>query len=462
MKNPIQNQDTRTLLRSVRGGTGLALGLIAVLAYCLAPPSAIAVQPSYELTVVTGLGDDPAGVGEFSNDFEPSAMNSRGMIAFTAEPDPLGQEAVFIAQGGSILEIMQHGQNAPGGGVFSFGEFGGLGLNDFGDVSLAFSLEPYSTDFNPWDSGVYFWSHLTHTLSPVVVPNVTPAPQGGTFLGANYNAALNNRGDVGFSAFLNLPGGPQSGAYLRERSGRIVTLAAPGDPAPGGGTFVYAESPWINDGGDAVFGAHLTTHSDPTTLQLFIRSFANGKITPIPLPAGTLGIGSVGFNNRGDVVFGGASVPFTVALGLGSIYLYHQGVLTTIASTGKPATPGDGNFSVITGAALNEQAGLNARGDVVFEAATDTGDEAIFLYSSATQTLRRVAGIGDEVAGFGTITSLEQGGALIFGTPPPLTGVPISNAVINDRGQIAFAATAFNGTHLKGMLVVATPTGTAW
>jgi hypothetical protein len=210
-----------------------------------------------------------------------------------------------------------------------------------------------------------------------------------------------------------------------------------------------------------MFGANLTTHPDRSTLQLFIRTFATGKISPVPLPAGTVGLGSIGFNNRGDVLFGGASVPFTVALGIGSIYLYHHGVLTTIASTGNAATPGDGNFSIITGAALNEQASLNARGDVVFEAATDVGDEAMFFYSSSTQTLRRVAGIGDEVPGFGTITSLEQGGTLVFGGPPPLSGVPISSAVINDRGQIAFAATVFNGTTLKGLLLIATPTGEA-
>ena len=32
---------------------------------------------------------------------------------------------------------------------------------------------------------------------------------------------------------------------------------APGDPAPGGGTFDYTYNPWINDRGDVAFGGHV-------------------------------------------------------------------------------------------------------------------------------------------------------------------------------------------------------------
>jgi hypothetical protein len=41
---------------------------------------------------------------------------------------------------------------------------------------------------------------------------------------------------------------------------------------------------------------------------------------------------------------------------------------------------------------------MNKRGDIAFEAATDTGDEAMYLYSSAKRTLRRLGGIGTTIA----------------------------------------------------------------
>ncbi len=155
------------------------------------------------------------------------------------------------------------------------------------------------------------------------------------------------------------------------------------------------------------------------------------------------------------MVFGGTFSP-VFGSGNGAVYLRSGTTTTVLAKVGDPA-PGGGTFSFITGVSIQGQIGLNNLGNVAFEAATDTGDEAMYLYNGATKTLRRLAGIGTVIPGVGTIVSLEQGGALIF-PPPPTSGFPLSNVGMNDLDQIAFAATVVSGTVTRGVLLLATPT----
>ena len=438
---------------------GLLAGMgVAVIGLSLALVEAQAATPSYQFKALAYIGTPIPGGGVFTNDFEPDTLNDFGVLAFTAEPVQPGSEGIFVAAPGRpIQQIMRFGQSAPGTGgrVFSNGEMGNLGLNLRGDVAFSFFLDPVA---NTWDSGTFYWSHTTHTLTPVLVPG-TPAPGGGTFLGGNFFATLNNFGLIGFSGFINTPSGPQSGAYVRRLNGPIQKIAAPGDPAPGGGTFGYAMAPFLNDYGDAVFDGHVAGSS---VADQYYLKLTGGTISPIPLPAGVVGLGNVAINDRREVMFGGAVVPYTVQLGIGSIYLYRGGTTKTLASVGGPA-PGGRTFSCITGANLSGQSSLNNSGDVAFEAAATnaTGqlDEAIYLYSNASRTLSRIAGTGTVIPGVGTIASLEQSGTLIFGAPPPPSGIPVCNAALNDWGQISFAAsvTVPDGSVTKGALLLATP-----
>ncbi len=126
---------------------------------------------------------------------------------------------------------------------------------------------------------------------------------------------------------------------------------------------------------------------------------------------------------------------------------------------GDPA-PGGGIFNFITGVSVQGQIGLNKFGDIAFEAATtlpdSSIDEAVYYYSGATRKMRRLAGIGTVIPGYGTIVSLEQIGAQIF-PPPPVGGFPISNTTLNDLGQVAFAATLTDGVNVYGALLMGTP-----
>ena len=54
-----------------------------------------------------------------------------------------------------------------------------------------------------------------------------------------------------------------------DRNGQFTKIVIPGDAAPGGGKFDFAQNPWINDRGDIVFGAHVAGEECTSSPQLF-------------------------------------------------------------------------------------------------------------------------------------------------------------------------------------------------
>jgi hypothetical protein len=121
-------------------------------------------------------------------------------------------------------------------------------------------------------------------------------------------AMINNRGDLTFGA-----------DFLENPKGAISSLVKLGGPAPGGGTFDFAENPWINSAGDVGFGAHVA--SDPC------------------------------------IDFG---VPQSARIFCAeSVYVERHGIIESIAHQGDPA-PGGGVFNYAFGPQLN------SRGDIVF------------------------------------------------------------------------------------------------
>ncbi len=437
----------------------LVLGLAGLLSLAAAPGGSLAAGPAYTFNVVTTIGSAAPGGGAFVSDFEPTALNNRGQIAFAAEPDVPGEEAVFLARGGTIQQFMRFGQSTPGGGTASIYELGNIGLNDSGDAAFAFTLEPL--DFGPpLNGGLFRWSHSSGTLSAAVVPNVTPAPNGGVFVGINFSVSLNNTGDVAFTGYVtNTPVGLGEGFFVQSAFGSISSIARTGDSSPDGGTFVLSDAAAalgivINDAGDVVFEGNTTLDTANHT-KLYSRRAGTGNIQLIPPPAGVVRYGSFAVNNRDDVVFGGHYIPY----GQGAVYVRRAGETSIIAKVGE-AAPDGGTFSFITGAGYGGHIALNNAGDIAFEAATtlpdSSVDEAVYYYSGGTKKLRRLAGIGTIIPGYGVVVSLEQVGALVF-PGVPVTGVPFSYMALNDRGQVAFAATVTDGVTVYGVLLMGTP-----
>src|SRR2546426_2978706 len=165
-----QGNHARPLHKSV--SPALVLSLVTIISIAAAPRRSLAGPAGYSFQAIAYLGDDAPGGGKFVSDFEPTRLNNRGQVAFTAEPDVPGKEAVFLAGGGTIEQIMRFGQPAPGGGTFSTFELGPIGLNDSGDLALPFMLEPLQ--FDPFiNGGVYRYSHITPDLTAGLDPRPT-------------------------------------------------------------------------------------------------------------------------------------------------------------------------------------------------------------------------------------------------------------------------------------------------
>ncbi|MBI3910763.1 MAG: hypothetical protein HY320_07500 [Armatimonadetes bacterium] len=456
----------------------LAAVLLLVAAALLgAPPRQTAARPAgYTFDVLAALGDPVPGGGDFVFDFEPYAINARGDVAFGADLST-GGEGIFLLRKGQLMEVARFGQPAPGGGVFGPFFIPGVPLNDPGDMAFTFVLEPFVIPIGS-HAGVYRFSHVTGAVTPVFVPGVTPAPGGGVFHGATTHASINNRGDIAFAGLVSgadiAPGPPGidgdlrflgAGCFTADRRGQIANVVRPGDPAPGGGVFDFAENPWINDAGDVAFGAHVAGEEVidfgvPQAALIFaaesiyLKKAATGEILSIahqgqPAPGG--GIYRFAFgpvvNNRGQVAFVGDLTPspgFGEDLG---VFLFSGGVTVPVARPGDPM-PGGGNL--LRASFFASTYHLNNAGEVSFSGRLQDGSDGLYVGSHGSPKL--VARTGTVIPGVGTIVAL---------LPPDLVGTfPYTyiGGASNERGQIVFTAAVDDGSGtLQGLLLTATP-----
>jgi len=437
--------------------------IAAVVALALVPV-ALAGLAGYSFTPIAFLDNPAPGGGNFTFDFEPSAINNRGEVGFTADVTT-GGEGVFVGLRGQLAQIMRSGQPAPGGGVFGPTELGRLGINAGGDIAIPFSLEPFTGPV--FNSGLFRFSHSTQTLSAVARPG-TPVPGGGQLAGVFPNTAINNRGDIVFSGIIATEAGPPDsmgfgvGLFLADKHGTISGVVRPGDPAPGGATFDTAMNGSINNGGDIAFGGHVAGEEcinigSPLVCaeSVYLKDAATGIIGSIAhqgdaAPGGgvfRLAFGPV-LNNRGDIVFIGDLTPAPDIGDALGVFLFSRGTTIAVARPGD-AMPGGGTF--VRAGFFDATYDLNQSGDVSFAATLSTddntdgiADNGMYVFSKGS--LRLVARTGTVIPGVGTIAYL---GLAPFAPSPLGTG-----GIINERGQVLFFATLSDG---RGVLLVATP-----
>jgi hypothetical protein len=288
---------------------------------------------------------------------------------------------------------------------------------------------------------------------------------------------MNGRGDIVFTALVSdadidpgTPPGDQglgSAVFLADRKGRIRPVVRPGDAAPGGQVFDWAQNPSVNDRGDVAFGAHVegeecVSLGAPQRLVLFCGESvyvrrADGTVVSVahqtdesPVARFRLAFGPA-INNAGDVLFiGDLTPPPDTGLATG-VFLHQGGRTATIARPGD-LMPGGGHVVSTTFTVGNYD--LNNRGDVVFGARLDSdtdGDQnpdyGVFVRPAGSHHTVLVARTGTVLPGIGTVLHPQhpgvQGGPQFFG-----------GCAINDRGQVALQATLTDG---RVVLLRATP-----
>jgi hypothetical protein len=443
---------------------------------------------SYGFQPLAFLGDPVRGAGFRINDFEPNGLNSHGDTLFgddlgtTSDPSSFYGEGVFLRSHGQETLLARSNAGAPGGGTFDFSFLGPSSLNDEGDASFAFLLQPAGAPFGV-SAGTYRYSHTTHTVTPVAVSGVTPVPGGGVFAGMFFSPSLNNQGALVFPGIvptdqgIHVPGeayvGLGVGLYQADPTGQLSKVVSPGDAAPGGGAFDFATAPSINAGGDIAFNGHVAGEevgapgAPPQAFiinalgSLYVKDGATGQIRSIA-HAGSAAPGGGVFrqavfpqiNSRGDVLFGGDLTPAPNANLSFGVFLDSGGQIIAIARPGD-AVPGGGH--IVTTSVLPEQMSLNNPGDVVFNAALDThfngntaNDTGLFKWSHGQVSL--IARTGTALPGVGTLQSLVSN---VIVTPPPPITVPNSGVVESDPGQVLFSAQLTDGSNV---LLLATPT----
>ena len=249
-----------------------------------------------------------------------------------------------------------------------------------------------------------------------------PVPQQLSFVSS---FSLNSQGQAAFIG--------DGGLFLRS-GGNNTIVAAFGDIAPGGGSFISVSSPSISSAGQIVFRGETTS---PSPSGLFL--FSGGRVTQLIADSTLAASGDVVFPDTPSINDVGA-VAFVSFIGNG-LFLSSNASISKLAGPGDPA-PGGGTFSRFSSPFINHA------GQVVFTAFLSTGSQGIFLASGGT--IAKIIAQGDV---------FPDGGVFFFALGKPS---------INDAGDVAFSGLAngpstdsglylYTGGHLSVVVPSFTP-----
>src|SRR3974377_149639 len=169
------------------------------------------------------------------------------------------------------------------------------------------------------------------------------------------------------------PGVLTYGAYKTDAKGRITSLVAPGDAAPGGSYFDFPHGPAANMRGDVAFTGHIFSDpcGNPRLLfcwdSVFLKGSPSGVIVPIarvgsPSPVSGRNYGpafSPQLSPSGDVLFIADVSQASDGSEL-AVFLYTRGGTIVIAKPGDDL-PGGGKFA--TTGFFNQNVAMNNAGD---------------------------------------------------------------------------------------------------
>jgi len=305
---------------------------------------------------IVRIGDRAPLGGVFLNlDLSRGAMDDRRVV-FASNTTLDFQTDLYSAYDGGFSRIARAGEPAPGGGTF-YG-FGAFALNNSGDLALIGYVSTGRSGLFILSAGGIYSRAVTFD---------DPAPDGGTFSSFDYFSV----NDVSQVAFLGLVTSPGRSGIFRWSEGIIRPIARTGDSAPGGGTFTFAyaasyNAPSLNARGDVAFGASLAGNPGVFKFSDDVVSRVAGPGDPAPGGGVIIAAQTAWLNDLGQVAF------YAAASSGSGVYLSSQDRLMPVARAGDPA-PGGGTFTLTDVPRLNGQTQVGFFGSLpdgygVFEA----------------------------------------------------------------------------------------------
>jgi hypothetical protein len=240
----------------------------------------------------TPIGGTFWGLGRYGE----LALNNRGEVAFTmvlhGAPSNFG---LFLFSDGKLQKLLAAGEPGFAGGEWVM--FEGLSLNDSSEVAFDGVIKGGSIE-----EGLFV---LRHGGINRVVALGEDSPIGGQFsqLGA---PMLNNAGQVAFRAAVD--GGTSPEGIFLYSDGAIRKVAALGDPAPDGGTFLDFKGWAFNNLGHVAFWSRVEEDRRSGKKAIFLASGDSVRATVAstdpPLVGANWAIDwPVNLNDRDSVLF---------------------------------------------------------------------------------------------------------------------------------------------------------------
>ena len=399
-----------------RGAHAVVPWLLATLASLYCAPT-LAQAEAAPMRVVAASGMPVPGGGTFDRfqvERHPAIapVNDRGQVAFFATlARARASEGMFLGDGRKIDVIALTGSPAPGGGTLaSFATHPVPALNQAGAVAFSASIAGGKA------SEGLFLSSNRRLRAIALSGSAAPGIPAGAF--SEFQApALNDRGEIAFLASVRRGRDSLEAIYLYQ-AGRLRKIAAAGDPAPGGGSFVAFGTPALNNKTEIAFPA--VVDDGPVSGGIFVAAASGVRMA---VGAGTAephgGIFAqfsdrVGINNAGAVLF-------NAVLKLGpvdqALFVVRGNEVRSVAAVGQ-ASPSIARF-----ASLGSWPSLSDDETVAFIAAAEGPAGAVGLYQADAHQTQRRAAAGTALTGGGLLTS--------FPLYPAVASSP--------RGTVAFA-----------------------
>lgn len=396
-------------------------------ALCLADSDTAQLRP-----VATSGMPVPGGgaFGRFHVAGQPAItpVNDRGEVAFFATlARARASEGIFLGDAKGIQVIALSGSPVPGGGkLASFAAHPVPALNRAGAVAFSASIAGGKAS-----EGLFLSSNQRLRAIALSGSQASGIP-GGAF--SEFQApALNDRGDVVFLAGVRRGRDSLEAIYFH-RGGKLRKIAAAGDPAPDGGSFVAFGAPALNNNGEIAFAAVID--DGPFSGGIIVVSANKRRLlvgTGAPEPYGGIFAqfsDRVNINNSGSVLFNAALKLGPVAQAL---FVAEGNEVRPVAGVGQ-ASPSGSQFS-----ALGLWTGLSDDGAAAFIAAAADFSGTVGLYQADLHATKRRAVIGDVLTSGGKLAS--------FTLYPAVASSP--------RGTLAFAIVgeASGGESFEAILI---------